>query len=256
MSYTVTKNGKTFDQLSAEINGLTLRDRYKEVFEVFYFGQSYENLRFQLEDPDFYQAFRAFTQVDGQKVYSSKIPYQDVVSELINQKQGLITDLTSEFDLLQAQKDVGDRVDALTYWFEASEKVGTYPTQVSKKALRDFIVAEGDMTYLSDLEAEHATIVDEKNFESEVQVQRSHMDFGRNLIALISQLNKQNNITVQQTQTIFSNESVQSIIALLENGALETAKAATQALDVTGLEPLDETYKTRIIGKIDEKLGL
>lgn len=256
MSYTVTYKGKTFNEYQTEINALTLRDEYKTIFGARFPNSTYENVRLNLNGENFYNSFRSYQLVNGSKVYDAKPAYSEIEADLSQLKADKLAEITDIFDDLQFREDTKSRIESLTYWLEACHEVDTYPTPNSRKELMDLVVQTRDLVYLTAVETAHATIAASKTFESNVAERQKRIVFGQRLIAVISQLNEDNNITVAQTQTIFASASVQQIIGLLQNGALETARGAIQALDITGLDPVDESYKTELINRINDYLGL
>ena len=102
-------------------------------------------------------------------------------------------------------------------------------------------------------------IVEELNvdraFEQNVNSKIAKCDFGKYLIALILQLNEENEITIEQSQNIFSSNNINALIVMLQTGSLETARAIISSIDLTNLAPFNEEYRSLLISKINEYLG-
>lgn len=255
--YTVTKNGKTFEELESEINAKTFKSDWQNVLSIAYPGTSILDDSWpELSGIDLYKRLRPFQLIDGSRVFATKLPYNDINDILIQYKSDLLTGLTGEFDYLQREKDYGDRIANLSNWKLAANELSIFQDYnnialLAKKIIDDNLIGELDA-----LEIKNAEIQAEADFQANVDLMQQGQSVGSRVIAVIAQLNTDNNITATQLNTVYSSPSIQAILALLQTGALNSAKFQIQNLDLTGLEPMNDTYKTRTIAMIDEALGL
>ena len=255
--YTVTKNGKTFEQLEAEINALTFRGAWQTIMGRIYPGNGFlDDSWAELEGEDLYNRIRPFQIVDGNRIFTTKLPYEDIANELEVYKAELLSDLADEFDYLQREKDYTDRFSTLLHWRQSANELSIFPGDNNAAVLLKKIIDDDLEFELSILETKNAELTTEFDFQGRVDVMERGQSVGRRAVATIAQLNTDNSITPTQIATIYGNADVQSIITLLLTGSLISAKVQIQALDLTGLEPMDQAGKDRIVAMIDKALGL
>jgi len=258
MPYTVTKNEQTFEQLETQINALAFRDVWPSVMARLYPSSAVENNSTGVEPGEtLYDMLRPYQLSGNTRIYDTKLPYSPaVVDEVTDYKADLVTALTAEFDELQRVKDITDRVDALHNWRQAAINLGQYDTYVNVALFAKAIADADDTAFLALLEAEDASIQAELVFQSGVDEKESRMRLGTRIIAVINKLNEDSNITAEQLTAIFSNATIQQIMQALQTGSLLTAQALITPLDLTGLAPMDQSYKDRINSMINDYLGV
>jgi hypothetical protein len=103
-------------------------------------------------------------------------------------------------------------------------------------------------------------IIEELNIDRELEQEQrdvlDDMNFGQSLVRLIIALNRRANITPEQENTIYSDQSVMAIINMLNNGSIEHVRPLIVSLDLTNLVPIDESFRNILLAKIDERLGV
>jgi len=151
---------------------------------------------------------------------------------------------------------LSERIDDIKHWYDAAQAVGQYTGYVNPALFKQAILDANDSAFVDALEAQDATLETQAQFNRNVFEKEQRIKIGNKVIATIAQLNEDNSITSQQMDTIFSDADVIRIMQTLQTGSLVTAKALIQALDVTGLAPMDESYKTQCVAIIDDYLGL
>ena len=252
----ILRNGKTYDELNAEIDALTIKDTWVSVMPVLY-----ENMLFANQNSEgatgelFYKGIKVYQEVDGKKVFSTKLPYSDYLEAETQYKNALKDDLTVSFTLLENEKLLGDRFDDLKSPLLAAARLSIFTSYKNKDLLRKHVISTGDDANLTLLEAEDLLIEDEDTFQGEVEVNEKKIRFGQRVLATLGAYNERNNVTALQSAAIMSNTDVQTIVALLQVGAIETSRPLIAALDLTGLEPLTETERTAILALVDDHLS-
>lgn len=255
--YTVTKDGKTFEQLETEINAKTFKSDWVEIFKRLYPGNEVLDDSWDaLSGEQLYNRLRPFQMVDAQRIFTTKLPWTDVQNELAAYKVDLLSDLSDEFDYLQREKDYGDRFNLLSHWRLAADELGLFQGYNNPSILLKKIIDNDLELELGQLETKDAEIKTEADFQARVDIMEQGQSVGRRAVATIAQLNNDNNVTAEQVAAIYGNADVQAIITLLLTGSLVSAKVQIQALDLTGLEPMDQAGKDRVVAMIDKALGL
>lgn len=255
--YTVTKDGKTFDQWQTEINAKTFDSDWKIILlrvypDNLFLDDSYPGL----SGEQLYKRIRPYQLINDSKFFSTKLPWADIEQEVADYKSDLLLTLTNDFDLLQRRKDYGERIDNLPHFRAAADELGMFSDFGNMAILKEKIIVDDLGFELDQIESKHAELVAEYNIQNGVDKMQAAQHVGNRIVATIAQLNTLNNINATQLQTIYGNPNIQAIIMLLQTGALASAKYQIENLDLTGLEPMDESYRTRIIGMIDTALGV
>lgn len=150
-----------------------------------------------------------------------------------------------------------------------SEHVELDPALDYRKVLPQWVeetgtVEDGDLVPAHYVLAEDPTLAAEVDAQDAadakaalISAKKVRREQGLEVIDLIQVLNDAKNITVPETVAFMLLPEVQQIKALLESGALESAKDAIIALDVTQTDiKLDADDKVEIVDKLDEFLGL
>ncbi len=255
--YTVTKDGKTFEQWQSEINAKSFDSDWGVILTRVYPDNLFLDDSFQgLSGEYLYERIRPYQLIHGEKFFPTKLPWGDIEQEVADYKSDLLAQLTAEFDLLQRREDYGVRIDNLPHFRVAADELGMFSDYGNMAVLKEKIIVDDLGFELEQIEAKHAAVQEEFDLEEGVNKKLLAQGVGNKIVATISELNTKNSITPAQLTTIYSNATIQSIIILLQTGALGSAKAQIEALDLTGLEPMDESYRTRIVGMIDDALGV
>lgn len=258
MSYTVTKNGKTYETLLAEIDALNINQIWQGVFELMYPMHEYENLNstyVEGEEEVYYDSLQIFQLVSGEKIYGVKLPFSDYQTVELTYKQNLKDDETDWFEETQRVFDLNARMDALFNWKQAADNVNEYVDYVNFALFKKAIIDANDSAALDLVEAEDSLLKAADDFEKDVDKKVKDIAFGQRLVAYLSKLNSDNNITPAQLTAIYSNAEVQSLISTLSTGSLNTSIALMQSIDLAGLEPITETERTFLVGKLENYLS-
>jgi len=258
MPYTVTKNGKTFTELETDINSKTFLDIYKTIVVRMYPNSLFDGLdNGFVTDEGKYNGIKPYQLVVQIKVFDNKAPYNpDVLNEISDWQTENVDALIIEFDELQRVFDMGVRIDLILNWQQSAINVGVYNTFINFEIFKKAIIDANDDANLLLLEAENTILKTEADFQDRVNDKSKRIRLGIKAIATINQLNEDNSITGPQLIAQLSSTDVQAIMALLQTGSLISAKVQITGLVLTGLEPMDASYKTRIIAMIDKELGI
>lgn len=252
----VLVSGKDRATWLAEISAKDIYSDWYPVFERLYPGKLYDNLNSGGEQPGpFHDGLLVYTLVLEQKVYATKLPKTTFDAELATYKQELTDAINAQFDSLEAQQDMSNRLDAINDWQIASENIAQYQGYTNKELWKKAIIDASDTAAIASLEAEHLTLVTEENFKYSVADRVRDINFGLEVIGTMSQLNVEKSITEAQVLTIMSDASMQTIISLLQTGSLVTARTQIAALNISGLPPMTEGDRTKILGMIDARLS-
>lgn len=236
--------GKDKTTWQNEINAYTWESHTFEVLE-----RLYPNSQFEHDDlTGFVGEFRynqiAPWQGDPEnKVYDDKLPWQDVVDELAAYKSDELAKIDRVFIVLD-----------LNHWLEAVENA-SFSYNSFQELLADAETNENGLIF-DQIKTEDDLLSARYLRDENIQLKMRTINHGTKVIALINYLNEQNSITPTQLSAIFGSADVINIMNALSTGSLNTAKALIQALDLTGLEPMDASYKTQCIELIDEFLGV
>ena len=258
MSYTVTKNGKTYENLLAEIDALNINQIWQGAFELMYPMHEYENLNSTYtpgKDFDYYDKLQIFQMVGNEKVYGVKLPFSDYQTAELTYKQNLKDAETDWFEEAQRVFDLDVRMDALFNWKQAANNVNEYLEYVNFALFKEAVIDANDSAALDLIETEDSLLKAADDFEKDVDKKVKDISFGQRLVAYLSKLNSDNNITPAQLATIYSNVEVQSLISTLSTGSLNTSLALMQSIDLTGLEPITETERTFLVDKLENYLS-
>jgi len=237
---------KTQEQWTAWVDSITWDSHYIQVMM-----RLYPNSGFQYGNKDgksgqvLYDAIMPFQVVAGEKVYDTKLQWRDVQAEVTAYK----ADLTRE-------GDYAFRLLALHDWYQSKEDASLYSSANSLDSLIFHLLQEMDDTNLLAIEAADVPLKAAHDFEVGVAEKQARMALGQKCVATINYMNEQNSIEPAQVSAILGSSDVQNIMNALNTGSLNTAKALVTALDLTGLEPMDQSYKDKINGMIDDYLGV
>lgn len=257
--YTVLKNGKDYDTVLAEIDLLNINQIWQGVFELMYPMHEYENNNTTYtkgQDQPYYDGLQIYQMVAGEKVYGVKLAFSDYETEEAGYKQSLKDAETIWFNETQRVNDLTIRIDALYDWREASIAAQEYDSINEYSLFKDSIIGANDTTALDIIEAQDSINKQSYDFEQAVDQKINDIAFGNRVVAYISKMNLDNNITAEQLTTIYSNSDILSLMSTLQSGSLNTALALTQGLDLTGLEPITEIERTFVVTKLQEYLGI
>ena len=142
--------------------------------------------------------------------------------------------------------DLTFRVLGLFHWRLASENTGILTDYINPALFLKKIVNDDMETELALIEAEDTLLREEHEFEEDLVNDVEDMRVGGKMIAVVKKLNRDNSITGVQLGTIMSNPAVREIMELFRVGSLTAAEFKLNELDLTGLEPFDDSYKVRI----------
>lgn len=232
-------------EVESEIESLNFDNDYKLLLSKIYphsllevgevSGRSGESL---------WDAIEPYQLVNGSKVYDTKISWVDLQSEIAGYK-------TEELGRI-------DRVYrglSLVDWNGSSRGIEGYDGYSNKHFFLEALYNDFNDFKLQQIESADQVTREEYIFQQGVAEKKSRMDLGQRCIAAVNYMNDMNSVTNLQVQIQLSSAELQQIMQALNTGSLETAKALVLALDTTGLEPIDQTYKDRIIAMIDSYLG-
>jgi len=232
----------------ASINARTFSvDYYEGILKGLYPFSSFElgNIA-GLTGSALYDEITPYQLVSNVKVYDTKLPYSPNV-----------TDEIPIYKLYEiARIGLAFRALSLHNWKLSAVNAATLDTYSNLILFIEKIVDDNMATEMALIEVEDALLKSEFDFQVDVDEVELRMALGNRVIATINKMNRDNNITTAQVTAILSSIDVQNILTLLEVGSLENAKGLTQLISLTGLEPMDAGYKTRIIGIIDNYLGV
>ena len=255
--YTVTIDGKTYEEHQAEINARSLESHRYEIFEKVYPNNSILDDSFPgLTGEALYDRLRPYQTVGNNKIFTTKLTWEDMQQGIADYKSDELAKITSRFDIEQRREDYGARLDNLPHFRAVADELGMFSDYGNMAVLKEKIIVDDLDFELTQIENKHAEVAAEFELQAGVEQKVVAQQIGNKIVATISELNVRNNITPTQIATIYGNATIQSTIMLLQTGALGSAKAQIEALDLTGLEPMDEDYRTRIVGMIDDALGV
>lgn len=254
--YTVTINGKTFEQFLGEIQNLGFVDVWREVADRIYPSFLVDNFNNGDETGElFYKNLQFYQYVSGQKVVSPKIPWTSVLVDVDAIKIEKTSALTSKFNLLQQNHDLDQRLEAIVHWKQASAELSLYDGYENKEVWKQAIISASDESAISDIEQEDAVQREKAEFKARVSRRARFREFGGKMIDTISELNEANSITPTQLQALFASPVIQQAMTLLQAGSLKTAKAFIAAMDLTGLDPITEVERAIIVNSLSDFLG-
>jgi len=255
MAYTVLVRGKTHDEHLAEINLFTIYNKWYEVFSVMYPGKMYRSSNVGTEvESVFYNGILVFQYVDGVEVTSTKLPYADFEIAIEDYKLDSITAITEEFDVEQDKQDRSDSIDQIKSLIRSSHAAGLFLDIFNPALIKKQLVDNSMDVEILAIKAEDDILATEDDFKKKVRKKKGRIEFGSEVVAIINQLNEDKGITTAQLQVILSNVEMQTIIALLQTGSINTAAGAISAIDVTSVPPITEADKTYILSAIAEYL--
>jgi len=253
MSYTVTKNNKDHEACLADIDAYTSENVWQEVFSNMYPMHEYENSNTEyVDESSYYDSIQIYQMVSESKVYGVKLLFDDYQTAFNSHIQSLKDAETAWFDEAQRVNDLGIRLDALNHWKGSANIEGSYASYSNYALFKRDLIEADDTVVLAEIEAQNAILEASHAFEASVDAKQEKITKGLRVIAYISQLNEDNNITDAQMITLYSDEGVKNILLSLQTGALGTALTQVQALDLTGLEPITGTERTIIVNKLQE----
>ncbi len=241
---TIYKN-KTQAEWTAWIDGITWETHYVQVMMRLYPQHGFQHVNSEGKSGEqLYDAILPFQLVGVEKVYATRLPWQDVQAELVEYK----ADLTREGDYAY-------RLLALHNWRQAKIDAGVYPHSHGLDAVLYEMLQEPDDITLQYIETADIPLREAHEFEMGVSEKQARMYLGQRCIAAINYMNERDGINDQQIAAILGSGQVKQIIDALSTGSLRTAKALVAALDLAGLGPMDQSYKDKITEMIDDYLG-
>lgn len=253
--YTVIKDGKTYEEHLDEIAAKTFDTDWETILQNVYPGSYFLNDSFPgLTGQALYDRIRPYQMAGNTKIFGAKLAWSDIQTAVAEYKAALEDKLTLEFDYLQRSHDFSERINNLPHFRSAADALGMFSDFGNMAILKEKIISENLEDELSQIESKHAELVLEIELQKNVDLIQEKIAVGNRIISTIAYLNTQNNITPEQLQNIYSNQTILGIITLLQTGALGSAKYQIQNLDLSNLAPMDESYRTRIISMIDEVL--
>lgn len=241
-------NGKTQSEWTTEISGYSWDQDHKAIMKRMYPNSNLQYLDgWQTHSGEsLYDRILPYQMVGNEKVYDTKLAYNPNVSSEVTSYQN---DKTQEVNR-------AFRIINLGNWYQAKEDAGILSGNGNQALLIKHVVEAADETDLDAIEAAHAPLQAAYDEAVAVKAIEDRQAFGRKCVATVSFLNDSNSATPAQIDAIFSDADIQKIISALNSGSLETAKTLITAKDLTGLSPMDATYKTKINGMIDAYLGI
>jgi hypothetical protein len=145
----------------------------------------------------------------------------------------------------------GDLYSAFLTWCLTNE-----PSFDAERFDRSMIIEDIDGTdYNVYSLTEKQESIDARVKAEAVLSKKNDISNGIEVIALMRYLNDERAITVNDSLALMANADVQAAAGALQLGALESAKAVIQAMDISGLV-ITEADRTEIVAKIDEFLGV
>lgn len=235
---------KTRQELEDEANAITWETHYHQVMMRLHPHSDFEFGDMSQTGEALYDEISPYQLVGEDRVYDTKLPWTDVQTEVTDYRD----------DELQKIDRVYRGLD-LWNWGQAMYDTGIYSDSINYD---DFIRkcesgTEAAMVSLetSDTAAENAHV-----FREGVQDRKRKMEIGSECIATVNYLNDLNGATDAQIATQLSDPDVSLVMQSLQVGSLERAKAMIEAKDLTGLEPMDQSYKDEVIKLIDTYMGV
>lgn len=257
MPFTATKNGKTFDELELEINRLKFHQVWRVIMPRLYPNSRIRNNTLSGQTGQvFYRGLIPFQLISGEEVFDTKLAFDDVLDELEAWKIEQVSELNVEFEELQRQHDLRQRIRSLKHLLQAKRNLNLFPNTNNSALIEKQIIDNNMEAELVLLEAEDIAIENEVLFQDDVDEVGLRMIVGNRIVATINKMNRDNNITISQVQAILADPEVQTILQLLQTGALESSKTLIEAKDLSSLPPMDQSYKDRVIAMIDRYLGI
>jgi len=235
----------TRTELEDEANAITWETHYLACLQYVYPNSAFESGNLDgLSGEPLYDAISPYQVVGEDVVYDTKLTWLDMQAEVSSYRQDQLDRIDRVFRALD-----------LYNWGQAMQDTGHYLDSIDQD---DFIrkCEEGSEVTLAALEAADTLNSDANTFNTGVREKVKRIEVGTLCVATINYMNEQNAITGPQLSAILGDTDIQAIMQLLQTGSLNTAKAQIQAKDLTGLDPMDQSYKDKIIGIIDNYLGV
>jgi hypothetical protein len=238
---------KTKATWQTEINAYTFENQTFEVLKRIYPNSQFEYSNIEnLTGETLYDAISPFQMAGESKIYDTKLPWQDVLNEVDDYKSDMLAMIDRVFIVIDIQD----------HWLEALTGASVLGSTTSYSNLMEQAETTDILSELNSAKTEFDAIVIRKTRDENIATKMKRINEGNKVIALINYLNESNNVTPTQMATIFANADVINIMNALSTGSLNTAKTLIQAIDLTGLDPMDASYKTECIELIDEFLGV
>lgn len=233
--------GMTRSQWEALISGYTFADVFGTIMRRLYPNSKFEyGLMEGLNGEALYDVITPYQTVAGERAYDTKLLWVDVDAELEKYK----AEETKKIDLRF-------RVYGLYNWAQAASDAGVFTDYTNQELLINDIIEQNLETDLLSMESADDALRLEGEFQQGVQQTKVRIAFGQDIIATINYMNAVNAITANQSFAILGDIDIKHFLEALQVGALETAQALMAAKDLTGLAPMDQTYKDRIDSMIN-----
>ena len=235
---------KTKQELESEANAISFDTHHYAIMK-----RLYPHSDFDYVDSDgksgeiLYNSIIPYQTSGNEKIYDTRLPWSYVQDEESEYKQSVLSSIDNVFRGLD-----------LWSWHKARSSANL------------FLDAEGIEDFTSMLESatpEEMSLIEQKDSENKAKYEfsfgvaerRRKMEVGSKCIATVNYLNDVNNATDLQIAAQLGDSDISLIMQSLQTGSLARAKAMIQGKDLTGLEPMDQEYKDKVIELIDDYLG-
>lgn len=234
---------KTKSELDSEANAINWENSYHEIMKRLYPNSSFEYGDMNMTGELLYNEIKPFQTAGEIKIYDNKYPWSDVLTEVSEYKSDELAKIDRVF-----------RGVALWNWYNAKESAGVFTGNMSREEFI-YLLESTDAATMTLLETKDLENKNKHDFDAGVIERKRKMEVGMKCIATVNYLNDLNNATDVQISAQLSDSDVSMIMQSLQAGSLARAKAMIQGKDLTGLEPMDQTYKDKVIELIDSYMG-
>lgn len=244
---------KTLEEWNTEIDGYDISDLWQDVFPRLYPNQDYDNKnRSPREGSEYYQRIDVFQMIAGEKVFATKLPYADYLTEQDLVKQELKDAKAAEFADLELEQQVKDILDSIPELNVAIAELSlNQPNALLYKAL---LIQERDLEQANALKVAYDAWRASQDIleaeENSINDGVAKIEIGKKIIAYINFLNRQKNLTIEQFQTILADTDLQLIERLCLNGSLSSVRFQVNAYQPDGVIMLEDD-KTKILAYMD-----
>ena len=235
---------KTRQELEDEANAISWETHYHQVMMRLHPHSDFEFGDLSQTGEALYDEINPYQLAGEDRVYDTKLPWSDVLAE--------VSDYRS--DELQKIDRVYRGLD-LWNWGQAMHDTGVYADSIDFDHFLERVMdgSEMDLLLLESADGAHKKRFD---FGQGVQDRKKKMEVGLECIATVNYLNDLNSATDAQIAAQLSDPDVSLVMQSLQVGSLERAKAMIEAKDLSGLEPMDQSYKDEVIKLIDTYMGV
>ena len=238
--------GKDKATWDAEINAWIFDDIQNEILQRLYPNSLYEYGEITDEtEEDLYDLISPYQLVGEVRVYDTKLAWNDVLDDIEEYKTEQLHIIDQRFRIL-----------SLHDWKQSATDLSLFLNFYNFELFMGEIISNDLEMELGLIEVQDALLETEHDFQSGVTEKVARIDLGKRVIATINYMNQENNITVPQLTAVLTDVDLINIMGALNTGSLLTAQSLMAAKDLSGLAPMDQTYKDRVNGMINDYLGV